>query len=118
MIIPEFPDYVFIDDNSIRMEIQNNVFRSEMEVGPNKTRPIACKPMTQVSFTGSICGLLDFNSFQAWFKNEVSFGSSWFLLIDPFDGIEKRFRFVETNLSWAKSEEIYSTSFSLEYMNE
>lgn len=113
-MIPSFPDFVFIDDSSLTYTSLENVLRSQMEVGPPKTRPMACKPMFQISFTGRICGLTDFNRFKFWFKSELQYGSNWFLLIDPFDGIEKRFRFVNTQFSWAKFDEIYTATFTLE----
>lgn len=113
-MIPEFPNYIFIDDSSLSITVQDNVLRSEMEVGPQKTRPIACKPMTQISFIARICGLTDFNSFKAWYKTNLSYGSNWFLLVDPFDGTNKRFRFANTEFPWAKVGEIYTATFTLE----
>lgn len=116
-MIPNFPDFIFIDDSTLNYTPLDNVVRSQMEVGPQKTRPMACKPMFQIAFTARICGLQDFNRYKFWFNNELNYGSNWFLLIDPFDGVEKRFRFSTTSFSWSKFDEIYSATFSLEAMH-
>lgn len=113
-MITNFPDFIFIDDGTLNLTYADNVVRSQMEVGPQKTRPAACKPMFQIAFTARICGLLDFNRYRFWFNNEISYGSSWFLLIDPIDGIEKRFRFANTQFTWSKSNNIYTATFTLE----
>lgn len=113
-MIPNFPDFIFIDDSTLNYTSLENVLRSQMEVGPPKTRPMACKPMFQIAFTARICGLEDFNRFKFWFKNEISYGAYGFLLIDPFDGVEKKFKFATTQFSWSKLDEIYSATFSLE----
>ena len=112
-MILNFPEYIFIDDSSLTQTFIDNVLRSEMEVGPQKTRPIACKPMVQISFTARICGIEDFKSYKTWFKS-ISYGASWFLLNDPIDGEEKRFRFVNSQIQWSKNVEIYTSTFTLE----
>lgn len=116
-MIPSFPDFIVIDDSTLTIAYMDNVVRSQVEVGPQKTRPIACKSMFQISFTARLCGLYDFNRFKFWFNQELYSGASWFLLIDPIDGTEKRFRFANTKISWSKSSEIYSSTFTLEAMD-
>ena len=116
-MIPSLPNYIFIDDSTLTFQTMDNITRSEMEVGPQKTRPIDCKPMTQISFTARVCGRTDFASFQTWWKEELSYGASWFLMIDPFDGLEKRYRFANTQIQWVKLNEIYTSTFNLETQN-
>lgn len=116
-MIPSFPNFIFIDDSTLSISYLDNVLRSEMEVGPQKTRPIACKPMFQISFTARVCGIADFNSYKSWYNSELSYGANWFLMIDPIDGVQKRFRFANTQIQWAKSNDIFSSTFSLEAMD-
>ena len=56
-------------------------------------------------------------SFKSWFREQLSYGSSWFLMIDPIDGEEKRFRFVNTQIQWSKLNDIYTSQFSLEFID-
>ena len=116
-MIPRFPEYVFIDDSTLVYQGQDNVIRSQMEVGPQKTRPIACKPTSQISFTARVCGNNDFKSFKDWFKDSISYGSDWFLLNDPITGDEYRYRFANTGIQWAKSGNIFTATFNLETFN-
>lgn len=111
-----FPNYIFIDDTSLQRVSMENVIRSEMEVGPQKTRPIQSVPLFQVSMDVSLCDpkLLDW---RMWWR-DIKYGSNWFLMNDPFDGTKRRFRFVETEISWTKSGNIYRSSFVLEAYDE
>lgn len=112
-MIPIFPTYIFINDNSLTREIQENVLRSELEVGPVKTRPVQCRPMFQVQFTVNIFED-DYSNFLTWFRTSVAYGSYWFLLNDPFDGVQKRFRFVNTQIAFQKANHLYQGTFLLE----
>lgn len=113
-MIPKFPNFIFIDDSTIGTVYLENIVRSEMEVGPQKTRPMSCKPVFQISFTARVCGLEDFNRYKFWFNQDLSYGANWFLMIDPIDGVEKRFRFAGTQIQWAKTNDIFTALFSLE----
>lgn len=115
-MIPVFPKYVFIDDSTLTRTIQDNVLRSEMEVGPQKTRPRQSSPMVQILFTATICET-KFQEWNAWFSNDVSYGSKWFRLNDPFFGQNKRYRFVETQITWTKRGTVYQASFNIEGYN-
>lgn len=112
-MIPSFPKYVFIDDSTLERVSMANVLRSEMEVGPQKTRPIQSTPMFQVSMQISICAdkLTDFRE---WYQQDIGFGAYWFTLNDPFDGTLRRFRFVEYENAWAKAGNLLRTSVILE----
>lgn len=115
-MVPAFPNYIFINDDGLsRAEIEN-VRRSEMEVGPSKQRPIQCKSMFNLRFSVSICDD-DLSSFYEWFHGDIKSGAFWFLLKDPIDGIEKRFRFVNKELNFQKRGQIYTTDFQLEAYN-
>ena len=116
-MIPSFPSYIFVDDSSLQRVTMPNVLRSEMEIGPQKTRPIQSEGFFQVSMQVSIC-CSKLNEFRAWFKNELKFGANWFLMPDPFDGTERRFRFVEYELNWSKSGDVLLSQFILEAYDE
>lgn len=112
-MIPSLPGYVFIDDATLQRAYMPNVLRSEMEVGPQKTRPIQSKPMFQTSMDISIC-LKDLGSFNQWFRESIGFGSYWFLMNDPFDGTRRRFRFVSYDYSWRKVGDLMQTNIVVE----
>lgn len=116
-MIPLFPSYIFVDDSSLLRKNRDNVLKSEMEVGPQKTRPIQSRPMFEVNFDVSICEdkLTEFN---LWFRTTAGYGAYWFRLNDPFDGVQKRFRFLETALTWKKTGNVYQSTFSLEGYDE
>lgn len=116
-MIPSFPRYVFIDDSSLQKAYQSNIIRSEMEIGPQKTRPIQSVRMFQISFKASICDDKE-QDFNAWFTNDIGSGGYWFLLSDPFNGTKRRFRFVNTEFAWKKSGNLLQTTFVLEAYDE
>lgn len=112
-MIPSFPDYIFIDDSTLQRVTMDNVVKSEMEIGPQKSRPKQSVPMYQISMSVSICDD-KLNTWRAWFRNELGSGAYWFLMNDPFDGVRRRFRFVETEINWSKSGSLLQTGFVLE----
>lgn len=111
-----FPNYIFIDDSTLERVSLNNVIRAETEIGPHKTRPIQSIPLFQCSMSVSMCDfkLLDW---RMWWAS-IKFGSNWFLMDDPFDGVKRRFRFVETEINWKKTGNLYQTQFVLEAYDE
>lgn len=117
MSMPVFPTYVFINDVGLQRAQMNNVLRSEMEVGPQKTRPIQSTPLFQVQMPISICAD-KLTEFRTWFKNSLGYGSYYFLMNDPFDGTRRRFRFVETEFSWEKTGNNLQTTITLESYDE
>lgn len=116
-MMPVFPSYIFIDDSTLQRSTVSNVLKSQMEVGPQKTRPIQSIPMFGVSLNVSLCAD-DLLSFRTWFRNEVGSGAYWFLMNDPFDGVRRRFRFAETEFAWSKGGNILSSNFVLESYDE
>ena len=116
-MIPNFPDYIFIDDKGLERATTPNVLRSEMEVGPQKTRPIQAIPMFQVSMNISMRSnrLTDF---RAWFNQDIRFGAYWFLMNDPFDGVKRRFRFIDYEMNWSKTGNLLQSKIVLEGYDE
>lgn len=109
----EFPKYIFIDDSTVIRTNVPNVVRSDMEVGPQKTRRIQNTPLFNVAFSVSFAKHR-FTEFQLWYRNDINAGTAWFLMNDPMDGIERRFRFVNTELEFSRSANLIRTSFVLE----
>lgn len=116
-MIPRLPDYIFVDDSSLQRKNRDNVLRSEMEVGPQKTRPIQSRPMFEVNFSVSICED-KLSAFNTWWREQIAYGAFWFRLNDPFDGETKRFRFTETVITWKKRGTVFESTFSLEGYDE
>lgn len=116
-MIPSFPDYVFINDQGLERMMMPNVLRSEMDVGPQKTRPIQSVPMFQAAMDISIRSNR-ITDFCTWFMNSIGSGAYWFLLNDPFDGVVRRFRFVEYDFAWTKMGNLMQTRIVLEAYDE
>lgn len=109
----KFPKFVFINDSTLVRRDVNNVLRSDMETGPAKTRPIQSVPLYNVSaeIAYNIARHSDWRSF--W-RNDIGFGAYWFLMKDPFDGVLRKFRFLETEIDWQKSGNLMKATVSLE----
>lgn len=107
------PKFIFIDDSSLVRLYQNNTVKSEFEYGPQKTRPLQSKPLVTYSMTISIQSI-KITDFDEWFVNQLNWGTGFFFMNDPFTGVETRFRFVETQLSWMKSGTLLKCDISLE----
>lgn len=116
-MIPRLPSYIFVNDQSLKRVQLNNIVRSEMEVGPQKTRPIQSSPMFNVKMDISICDD-KLSSFRQWFNNELRWGANWFIMKDPFDGTERRFRFLEYSFEWSKVGDVLQTNITLEAYDE
>lgn len=116
-MIPYFPDFVFVNDDSIQRQNVPNVLRSEMETGPQKTRPIQSVGFFNVQMEISICDE-KLNDFRKWFNLDLKSGANWFLMNDPFDGVLRRFRFLTYDLNWRKRGDILAASVSLEAYDE
>lgn len=116
-MITKFPNYIFINDVGLERSNISNVLRSEMEVGAQKTRPIQSTPMFQTAMDISMQTdrLIDFRT---WFKNDLKFGTYWFTMNDPFDGVKRRFRFVEYEFAWRKTGNLFQTRIVLEAYDE
>lgn len=115
-MIKTFPTFIFVDDNSLRRISVPNVIRSEMETGPQKTRPIQTDGFFNVAMSVSIC-TDKLTEFRSWFKS-IKSGADWFLMRDPFDGTTRRFRFVEYENEWQKRGNLLTNSFMLEAYDE
>lgn len=116
-MIPQFPKYIFIDDSTLSRANVNNVRRSEMEVGPQKTAPIQSIPLFNVSMEISF-EVKKLADFRRWFLNDIGSGAYWFSLKDPFDGTLRRFRFAENEFSLSKAGNLFRTSIILEAYDE
>lgn len=112
-MMTNLPAYVFIDDSTLSRQDVPNVLRSEMEVGPQKTRPIQSIPLYNLGANISVC-LEDFDLFRAWYRNDLKSGAYWFLMNDPFNGVKRRFRFAAYDLTWQKTGNLMSASVTLE----
>lgn len=116
-MISSIPTYIFIDDNGIQKAYRDNVVRSEMEVGPQKTRPKQSTRLFQMSLNVSICVDKE-GDFNEWFTEDIGSGAYWFLMNDPLNGVRRRFRFVETEFAWTKSGNLLRSQFILEAYDE
>lgn len=116
-MIPKFPGYVFINDVGIVRGKQNNVIRSEMEIGPQKTRPRQSIPMFNISMDVSICVDKE-RDFESWYQTQLKNGALWFTMKDPINGVKRRFRFVEYEWGWSKAGNLLTSNFVLEAYDE
>lgn len=115
--MPVFPTYIFIDDSTLRRIDVPNVLRSEMESGPDKTRPINSVPMYRVEMDISFC-TDKLTQFRTWYRNEIGSGAYFFLMNDPFDGTKRRFRFFEYENQYSKTGNLLRAAWILEAYDE
>ena len=83
--MPRFPEWVFINDETLTRSAVSNLVVSEMETGVPKTRPKQSNPLFLTSMDCSI----EFEKYSEWMSfvnNDLKYGASWFIMIDPFDG--------------------------------
>lgn len=108
-----FPDYIFVNDSSVRFLTVDNIMRSDMESGVAKTKPINSIPVSQITFPVSI-NRNDLASFYRWFSSDLNYGQRWFLMRHPIFGEVQRFRFLETRIEWEKIGTLLVSDFVLE----
>lgn len=109
----KIPSFIFINDENLSYQRNENVTRSEMDNGLPKTRN---KESTQ-SFTmnfGISIHEDDFNLFYDWMDNEINGGLSWFLLRSPLTGKMIRARLTTNSIQWTKEGTILISSMSIE----
>ena len=108
-----FPDFVFVNDATIRYQVSDNVMRSEMESGVAKTRQINSAPTENITFDISV-NRMDLGKFYKWFSEDTKSGQLWFLMRHPLAGTVKRFRFVTTDIAWEKIGTLLVASVTIE----
>lgn len=94
MTTPALPDYAKIARNGFAVQRQSAVLRSEMESGPPKQAKILSRVLVTRSVVFMLDSLADYNSFLAWFRDDISRGAAWFSWTDPVDGAAKLARIV------------------------
>lgn len=107
------PKFIFIDDTSIQFGMVNNVYRSDMESGIPKTKPINSTSMFNLQFDVSM-EAKELGSFYTWFNSEIRSGAFWFIMNHPLTGVQTRLRFMEYDFSWRKTGNLLTTTFMLE----
>jgi len=101
-VTSDFPDYIFIDDTSVRETRISNMRRSdEFETGPQRQAAYSCKTLYQLRFDMSIC-LDDYDTFLNWYEVTLRQGTAWFHMICPIRGTQFRFRFIDSDLDFRK----------------
>ena len=72
----------------------NAVVRSQMGVGPDKTRGRTTAAAKDFSGRTSKMTAAQFVTFEAWFQSDIGMGADQFGATDPFDCVVRQFRFV------------------------
>lgn len=111
-MMPQIPDYLFIDDASIKMRVADNVIRTEMSNGMSKVKPRQSIPVLNISFSVSMQAK-NFEQFRQWFIS-INYGASWFLMRDPLNGNLKRYRLASGDIPWTKAGNLMLAEFNLE----
>lgn len=109
----KLPSYIFVNDLTIRIAKMPNVLRSEMEAGMQRTRKLQSRTTKQYSCELSICTDKE-ASFDEWFDSDLASGAFWFLMNNPINGKEQRFRFVEYEITWTKTGDVLTSPIILE----
>ena len=89
--LPSYAKIVFSDYAQKR---ESALLRTEMETGPPRQVKIRSRPMVTRSVKFFIKTLANFQAFEAWYKDDLVEGSSWFNFTDPVSHATIQARFV------------------------
>lgn len=116
MFMPKFPDWIFINDETLQRFEIDNLVKSEMEIGPQKTRPKQSVPLfnttIDISFTED-----KYNDWITWKRDDLQFGASWFLMKDPFNGEKIKARIINNDSALQKKGNLIFTQLIIESYN-
>lgn len=89
-----FPSYAKILFRDYNKKRESSLLRSDMESGPPKQARYKYNVMEVHSVRIYLSSKANFQSFESWYKNDISDGSGWFNFTDPITGstIQARFR--------------------------
>jgi len=73
---------------------QDGMIRTSMSTGDAKTRR-RFTAVTKTHFGEIIMTLSQFNTFESWFENTISFGALTFMFPDPLSGVSTEMRFAK-----------------------
>lgn len=115
--MPRFPDWIFINDETLTRNEVDNLVKSEMETGPQKTRPKQSRPLFNTSFEISFSAE-KYNEWISWKNNEINYGASWFVMNDPFNGERIIARIVNNDAPMQKRGLLIFIQLTVESYNE
>lgn len=88
------PSYVNILADGFGVTRESALMRTEMESGPPKQAKIKSKVMVTQAVNFLFHTRADYQSFETWYANDISYGSDWFDYPDPISQttIQARFK--------------------------
>lgn len=88
-----FPAYAQILYKDFSQKKESALLRTEMDSGPPKQAKVKSKVMVVRTVRIYLNSRANFNSFEAWYANDLALGSAWFDFVDPISGITVQARF-------------------------
>lgn len=88
------PSYVKILYQDYSQRRESALLRTEMESGPPKQAKVRSRVMLTRAAKLYLSSKADFQSFEAWYKDDLDEGSLWFNMTDPVSGLTVEARFV------------------------
>ncbi len=81
--MPVFPNYAKILLAGYSVQQASALKRSDMDAGPPKQRLDRSRQMTERQVTVQLRSRADYESFKAWFRDDIHRGADWFDWVDP-----------------------------------
>lgn len=88
------PSYVKILYQDYSQRRESALLRTEMESGPPKQAKVRSRVMLTRAAKLYLSSKADFQSFEAWYRDDLDEGSLWFNMTDPVSGSTVEARFV------------------------
>lgn len=88
------PSYVQILFDGYSQKRESALLRTEMEYGPSKQAKVKSLVMITRSAKLYISTKSNFQSFETWYRTDISEGADWFTMTDPVSNASITARFV------------------------
>ena len=116
-MIPKWPCYIFINDDSVQETKISNQIRTDFDRGLAQSRPLNTLSIYQMQFQIYV-EIKDYLDFDKWLNETLRHRSQYFLMKCPIRGEEYRFRFLDENIRFTKNVDVMEATVNLERLED
>lgn len=98
MTTPTFPSYAKLISKGFGHDRPSALQRTQAENGFVKQAKVKSRVLVARNVVYAIDTLSDYNSFMAWYRDDINYGATWFDWTDPVDSTTKSSRIVDGTL--------------------
>jgi len=109
-----FPTYACVQLEGYQEKANYSVLRTEMDNGIPKQRPRRSLPMVTREVRVKVANKTEKASFDAWVRNDLDGGTTWFDYTDPLDNVTKQARIVSGEVTWSSPGVVWFAEMKLE----